>query len=250
MPLAFALAIALLAGCGGLLVLLAGRARRGASLALRHGLANLSRRRSASLAQIVAFGLAVMLLLVLSTLRRDLLSDWRTRLPPDAPNYFFVNIPGEQRDEFHTALDAAGARIERCCRWCAGGCSTINGVSIGHGPKRGGMAEREQNLTWSATLGDDNRIIAGRWWRPEDAGKPLVSVASEFQESLDLKLGDRLAFDVAGERIAVTVASFRKVKWDSFRPNFFLMFPPGLLDGAAGSYLTSASVRAAQCALR
>jgi len=103
------------------------------------------------------------------------------------------------------------------------------------------MAEREQNLTWSTELGDDNRIIAGHWWRPEDTGKPLVSIASEFQESLGLKLGDRLGFDVAGERFDVTVASFRKVKWDSFRPNFFIMFPPGLLEGAAGSYMTSAA---------
>ena len=63
------------------------------------------------------------------------------------------------------------------------------------------LAEREQNLTWSAELGDDNRIIAGRWWSAADAGKPLVSLASEFQESLGLKLGDRLRFDVAGEQL-------------------------------------------------
>ncbi len=87
------------------------------------------------------------------------------------------------------------------------------------------MAEREQNLTWSSELGDDNRIIAGRWWSAGDSGKPLVSLASEFQESLGLKLGDRLQFDVAGERIEVRVASFRKVKWDSFRPEFLHRVP-------------------------
>ncbi len=61
------------------------------------------------------------------------------------------------------------------------------------------MAEREQNLTWSTELGDDNRIVAGRWWTAADRGQPLVSLATEFQESLGLKLGDRLEFDVAGE---------------------------------------------------
>ena len=239
--LAFAAAVAVLALCGWLLVLLAGRARRSTSLALRHGLANLSRRRGGSMAQIVAFGLGVMLLLVLSILRRDLLNDWRTSLPAGAPNYFFVNIPTEQRDDFRAALLAAGASVERLLPMVRGRLLSINGVAIGHGAKRVGMAEREQNLTWSATLGDDNQIIAGHWWRPDDTGKPLVSLASEFQESLGLKLGDRLAFDVAGERLEVTVASFRKVKWDSFRPNFFIMFPPGLLEGAAGSYMTSAA---------
>ncbi|MBS0387424.1 MAG: ABC transporter permease [Proteobacteria bacterium] len=236
----FTAAIGALALCGWLMVRAAGRIRRNTSVALRHGLANLSRRRAGSVAQIVAFGLGVMLLLVLTILRRDLLHDWRTSLPEGAPNYFFVNIPSEQHEDFADALRAAGARTERLLPMVRGRLLTINGAPINKGPSRGRMAEREQNLTWSAELGDDNLITAGHWWRPEDTGKPLVSIASEFQESLGLKLGDKLGFDVAGEHFDVTVASFRKVKWDSFRPNFFIMFPPGLLDGTAGSYMTSA----------
>ena len=219
---------------------LAGRARSGASLALRHGLANLSRRRAESVAQIVAFGLGVMLLLVLAGLRRDLVRDWRTTLPPGAPNYFFVNIPATQRLDFRAALAAAGARQERMLPMVRGRLVAINGVAMSDWPAHGEMAEREQNLTWSFELGDDNRIIAGRWFSAADAGQPLVSLASEFQESLGLKLGDRLEFDVGGERIRARVASFRKVRWDSFRPNFFIVFVPGLLDFAAGSYMTSA----------
>jgi putative ABC transport system permease protein len=108
------------------------------------------------------------------------------------------------------------------------------------GPRGDGFADREQNLTWSSELGDDNRITAGRWWTAADTGAPLVSVASEYQEALDLKLGDTLHFEVAGEALDVKIASFRQVKWDSFRPNFFIVFPPGLLDGTAGTYMTSA----------
>jgi putative ABC transport system permease protein len=43
--------------------------------------------------------------------------------------------------------------------------------------------------------------------------------------------------------ITVTVANFREVKWDSFRPNFFIVFPPWLLDGASGTWMTSAVYR-------
>jgi len=232
--------IALLAAGGWALVRLAGRARGRASLALRHGLANLARHRIASIVQVVAFGLGIALLLVLTTLRRDLIHDWRATLPPGVPNYFFVNIPSEQRADFQAALSATGAKSERMLPMVRGRLLSINGVAIGRLPQHSDMAEREQNLTWSAELGDDNRIIAGHWWTKADLGKPLVSLASEFQESLGLKLGDRLTFDVAGERIEASVASFRKVKWDSFRPNFFIVFPPGLLDFAAGSYMTSA----------
>jgi putative ABC transport system permease protein len=71
-------------------------------------------------------------------------------------------------------------------------------------------------------------------------GKPLVSLSIEYRDSLGLKIGDRLRFDVAGESFDVTIASFRDVKWDSFRPNFFVVFAPGVLDAAAGTYMTSA----------
>jgi putative ABC transport system permease protein len=64
-----------------------------------------------------------------------------------------------------------------------------------------------------------------------------------MQESMELKLGDRLTFDVAGEAVTATISSFRRVQWDSMQPNFFLMFPPGLLEGAAGTYMASAHFR-------
>ena len=67
-----------------------------------------------------------------------------------------------------------------------------------------------------------------------------MSLATEFQESLGVKVGDRLTFDIAGETREVTVASIRKVKWDSFQPNFFIVFAPGVLEGTAGTYMTSA----------
>ncbi|HEV7431833.1 MAG TPA: FtsX-like permease family protein [Steroidobacteraceae bacterium] len=237
---ALAVTIAILAAGGWGLVQLAGRVRGRANLALRHGLANLSRRRVASMVQVVAFGLGITLLLVLTTLRHDLIHDWRATLPPGVPNYFFVNIPADQRENFRDALGATGAQLERMLPMVRGRLLSINGIATGERAKHSDLAEREQNLTWSNELGDDNRITAGRWWTKDDSGRPLVSLASEFQESLGLKLGDRLLFDIAGERIEARVASFRKVKWDSFKPNFFIVFPPGLLDFAAGSYMTSA----------
>ena len=269
--------VLLLTLAGALLVSLAAKLRHGPGVAWRHGVASLARRRSASIVQIVGFGIGVMLLLMLATLRRDLVSNWKATFPPNPPNYFFLNIPATEQAQFRALLTASGAKVERLLPMVRGRLISINSVPIaklgfgggppgdeaadrgsggrgdggdgggggggGGGPgggRGGGLAEREQNLTWTNELGDDNRIVAGRWWSAADAGKPLVSLATEFQEQLNLKLGDRLSFDIAGENIEVTVASFRSVKWDSFRPNFFIVFPPGLLSGAEGTYMTSA----------
>lgn len=238
--------IALLVLAGALLVLTAGRLRARAGVAWRYGIASLSRRKTDSIVQIVAFGTGIMALLLLGIIRNDLDGDWRNSLPADLPNYFFINIPPESRDTFIEYLHARGARTSRVLPMIRGRLTAIDGRPVEklHFSDRRGeeFANREQNLTWSATLGADNRVVAGRWWTPAEEGQPLVSISTEFEQWLGLRLGDRLTFDIAGEPFTVRIASIRKVKWDSFRPNFFIVFAPGLLDKVAGTYLTSAYV--------
>jgi putative ABC transport system permease protein len=184
------------------------------------------------------------LLLALAILRNDLIVDWRASLPADVPNYFFVNIAPEQRADFEQALTSLGARQTRMLPMIRGRLVAINDRPTGEmqfDSARGRrFADREQNLSWAEDLTADNHIVAGRWWGKRDHGKALVSLSVEYRDWLGLKLGDRLRFDVAGETFDVTVASFRDVKWDSFQPNFFVVFAPGVLDGTAGTYLTSA----------
>ncbi|HKZ74322.1 MAG TPA: FtsX-like permease family protein [Steroidobacteraceae bacterium] len=229
---------------GTLLVRLAGTLRGSVGVAWRYGVANLSRRRAESVVQIVAFGVGIMVLLLLAVVRQDLHDDWRNSLPEDIPNYFFINIPPAEREPFIRFLVERGAKIPRVLPMVRARMTHINGQLVDamrFADERGeGFAMREQNITWAQQLGPDNRIVAGRWWTPEQIGTPVVSIATEYQETLGIGIGDSLTFDIAGETLEARVASVRKVKWDSFQPNFFLVFPPGLLDDKAGTYLTSA----------
>jgi putative ABC transport system permease protein len=242
--LGISIAILVLAAGGLLLVRVAARVRGTAGAAWRYGIANLARRRAESTMQIVAFGLGIMLLLALAILRDDLIVDWRASLPADVPNYFFVNIATDQRDQFQQELQAQGAQVTRMLPVIRGRLVAINDQPTSAlrfaDPRGRRFAEREQNLSWAEEQGDDNRLVAGHWWTAADRGKPWVSLSVEYRDSLGLRIGDRLRFDVAGETFDVTVTSFRDVKWDSFRPNFFVLFAPGVLDAAAGTYMTSA----------
>jgi len=237
-----------LAGYG--LVRLTGRLRGGVGVAWRYGLANVSRRGGGSVVQIVAFGLGLMVLLLLAVVRGDLLADWRRSLPADVPNNFLINIRPEERQPLQGFFQLHGLGQPAMYPMVRARITAINSRPSQslkfHSDSGRGFLEREQNLTWAASLMEDNQLIAGSWWTPADTGKPLVSISTEYQEALHLQLGDKLSFDVAGEPLTVQVASIRKIRWDSFRPNFFLVFPPGLLDGAAGTYMTSVFLTAAQ----
>jgi putative ABC transport system permease protein len=237
-----------LAGYG--LVRLTGRLRGGVGVAWRYGLANVSRRGGGSVVQIVAFGLGLMVLLLLAVVRGDLLADWRHSLPADVPNNFLINIRPEERQPLQEFFHLHGLGQPAMYPMVRARITAINSQPSQslkfHSDSGRGFLEREQNLTWAASLMEDNQLVAGSWWTPADTGKPLVSISTEYQEALHLQLGDKLSFDVAGEPLTVQVASIRKIRWDSFRPNFFLVFPPGLLDGAAGTYMTSVFLTPAQ----
>lgn len=112
-------------------------------------------------------------------------------------------------------------------------------------PQGEGWARRDANLSWSDTLQEDNRILAGEFWQ-ETPVLPEVSVEQEFATELGLSLGDVLGFDIAGEPVEATVSSLRAVEWDSFSPNFFMVFSPGVLDSFPATYISSLYVTESQ----
>ena len=243
---------AALYGAGRLLVA-ATRSLRGGlkvGVAWRYGLANVARRGRESSVQIVAFGLGLTVLLLLALVRNDLLASWRSSLPPDAPNHFLINIPPAETDALIAFLRAHGVPAPQLAPWVRARLTTVNGRPASGLPLSSDRArafvEREQNLSWSRELPADNRVVQGEWWRDPDPAHPLVSLATDFADALGLKVGDRLGFDVAGEPVVATVASIRQVRWDGFRPNFFLVFAPGVLDTATGTFMTSVHLSAAQ----
>ncbi len=246
--IAATLAILMLAGW--ILVKVLARFRGGVGVAWRYGLANIARRGRESIVQIVAFGLGLMVLLLLALVRDDLLQDWRASLPPDVPNHFLINIRPDEQEALRDFFVERGVPAPRLFPMIRARLTHINDratADMKFATDRGdNFAEREQNLTWALEPQKDNKIVAGSWWSQSDLGKPLVSIATEYQEELGLKLGDNLRFDIAGETVEARVASVRKVQWDSFQPNFFLVFAPGVLDNAAGTYMTAVFLDAQQ----
>jgi len=106
--------------------------------------------------------------------------------------------------------------------------------------------KRELNLTWASKLEANNKVTAGHWWRNTDRGRLLISVEQELAKRLGIGLGDSLSFRIGDQSISARVASLRSVQWDSFQPNFFIIFPPGVLDKYPSSYISSFYLPAAK----
>lgn len=236
-----------LTALSGLIVLLMaglGRLQRRGAVVWRFGLGNVIRRRDTGLVQVLALGLGIMVLLLLTFVRADLIADWQATIPPGAPNRFIINIQPDQVAGMKRFLakehNLSAVRFYPMVR---GRLTGINGREVSpkdYGSERARrLAEREFNLSWAGHLQRDNRIVAGRWWGDDGAGKKQLSVEQGIARTLGIGLGDTLTFTVGGERFHAKVASLRKVDWDSFHVNFFVLLPPGVINHYPATYITS-----------
>ena len=225
------------------MVALLGRARSGVGVAWRYGLANVARRGRDSAVQVVAFGLGITVLLLLTLVRTDLLEGWQQTLDDDAPNHFLINIQPHEIDSVASLFEASNIDRPTFTPMVRARMTTINGESVKDReyPNEDGkwLANREANLSWAAEMSSSNELIEGEWWPLDYAGPPLVSIEEESASNAGLKIGDHLNFFVAGKEVEAEIASTRKVNWDSFQPNFFIVLSPGALDGMPTTYISS-----------
>ncbi len=226
----------------GLIVLL-NRLRGRVGVAWRFGLANIARRPASSVIQVVAFGLGIMVLLLLSTVRTDLLDEWQSSLPERAPNHFVINVQPDQVDGITDYFEARGVEGTRLYPMVRARLVEINGKRVRtsdyESERARHMITREFNLSWAEQMQVDNTLAAGDWWRKEDYGTPLLSLENKLANTLGLSLGDVLGFDVNGTLIEFTLTSLRHVDWDNFNINFFTVVPPGVLEDKPASWVTS-----------
>ena len=228
---------------GRLLVAVLARLRSGAGVAWRYGIANLARRGRETSVQLVAFGVGLMALLLLTLVRNDLMNEWRASLPDNAANNFLINIQPHETDGVHEFFAARGMVEPRLSPLTRARLTHINGTLISEIEfEERWAADREQNLSWSDDLQESNRVINGSWWNDRDSQGGEVSVEEEFANRLRLRLDDELTFDVAGESVSARVTSIRRVQWDTFRPNFFMVFSPDVLKDYPATYVTGVFV--------
>jgi putative ABC transport system permease protein len=227
---------------GRLLVLALQRVRGGVGVAWRYGIANVARRGRESSVQVVAFGIGLMVLLLLTSVRTELLTEWQATLPADAPNHFLINIQPAERAAIGATIAAAGIPEPRFTPLVRARISHVNGIPSGDYPAltpRGrDELEDETNLTWSAELPPDNELVLGEWWG-DGAETPQISLEEELRAAIGLNLGDEITYAIGGESLTVRLTSTRLVHWDSFRPNFFMVLSPGAIERFAHTYITS-----------
>jgi len=123
---------------------------------------------------VVVFGIGLFSLLLLTTLRGDLINRWQSSLPSDAPNHFLINIQPSEVEALRALLDKEDVNTP-LYPMIRGRLTKVNSEAVSANDERyaqnqraQGVLSREFNLSASSTMPEGNIIQQGEWFKPDD----------------------------------------------------------------------------------
>lgn len=220
---------------------------RALPFAVRQGLASLHRPGNRTGRLVVALGLGAFLLLTLAFSRAALLGQIRFAGQADRPNLMFFDVQDDQVEGLRAKLTELGAPVAAEAPIVTMRLARLKGRAVEEVLKDraagvpGWTLRREYRSSYRAAPANTEKVFAGKWvgkWEQGAAGEGPggeavpVSVEQGLAKDLRIGLGDELEWDVQGVAVRTRVASLREVEWRRMAPNFFVLFPTGVLEDA------------------
>lgn len=199
----------------------------------RLALASLHRPGAHTVPLVVALGLGLTLFVMLATIWTSIDGNIRRIVPERAPALFALDVPPQREAEFRRIIAeiSPGAEVATVplMRGIVTAYRDMRVADLTDIPEGAGALRGERGLTFADELPAGSELTEGRWWTPEEGRGSLVSVDERLAKALNLRIGDTLTVSVLGLERVATVASFRRIDWDTLGFNFFLVFSPGAL---------------------
>jgi putative ABC transport system permease protein len=232
--------------------------RAGFSYELRQGLANLYRPNNQTTTLLLTFGLGVTMISSLYLTQDMLLDQIDFGDQRDLPNLALYDIQYDQNEGVNEIINSNGHEILQNVPIVTMRIQKINGMDSDslrqdstRNP-RGWALNREYRSTYRDSLLATETLAEGEWIGQVEGFDEIVpiSVEQEQMEDLDVSIGDSLTWDVQGIPIETYIASTRTVKWDQPSPNFFVVFPAGVLENAPQFFATTINTENREASLR
>ena len=220
---------------------LRGRAFKRSPYWLRQGIANLFRPRNHTLASVLTVGFGLFLVLTLHGVQVNVMKQIAVDTEPDRPNLVLFDVQPDQLEPIEALLAERNAVVTDRAPLISARIASVAGRPISiwleNEPDNRELRwalQREYRLTYSATMRDTETVLQGDWWDATPAMEPPipVSIDKSIHQSLGIGVGDTMEWDIQGVPVRSIVTNVREVNWDKLATNFFVVFPPGMIEAA------------------
>jgi putative ABC transport system permease protein len=210
-------------------------------LVIRQALRGLFRPRNATKPIIITLTTSLTVIFSIYLIEQNLDATYIQSYPPDAPNFFFIDIQPSQLKKFSQALGQKAEYYPIVRAKIA----AINGKKINRQSqrqRRGDNLARTFNLTYRNHLLKDEVIIKGKNLYREDWHDLQVSVLDKVMEIKKMAIGDRIRFKIQGIPLEARISSIRTRTRESIQPYFYFVFPEKALQDAPQTVFTAVRV--------
>ena len=206
----------------------------------RQGLANLFRPDNQTVTMVVALGLGAFLITTLYLLQFSLVGHITQVGGDRQSNLVLFDIQPDQRDEILESLHRNELPVMQQTAVVSMRLAGLKGRTIAEVMQDSTVRtqrwalRREYRSTYRSHLEDAETLLEGSLQSRVTDGKDSVYVSVEqgIANRLGVGIGDEIVFDVHGVPVKTTVGSVRAVDWQRVQPNFFMVFPDGVLEEA------------------
>lgn len=214
---------------------------------VRQGIANLHRPNNRTVTLLLALGLGTFLLLTLYLTRVTLLTQIEGTADEGRPNLMFFDIQDDQYTPLVELIKKEGFEVQSSAPIVTMKIATVKGRGVDEiladkeDEVPGWTLRREYRSTFRGELTDTETLSAGEFIgvMPADTEVVPISIEKDLAQDLKVALGDEIEFDVQGVRMRTQIASLRVVDWKRMQPNFFVVFPTGVLEPAPKFYVVA-----------
>ena len=212
---------------------------------------NLYRNRSAVISSFLAIGLGALLINLIPQLDYGLQREMKRPETSNLPSFFLFDIQPDQVKPLTSFLATYHYEFQNISPWIESRLTHINGAlyskfeekeALTREEQRGRYSRRRtQNLSYRMDLYNSETIVAGEPFSGtydfDDDKLPELSLDEKFAGNLGVSVKDTLTFDVQGIPIQGRIVNIRKIKWQTVQPNFYVLFQPGVLEEAPGTFV-------------
>lgn len=214
------------------------------SFIFRHALSNLFRPNNQTQTLLVSIGLGALIISVLNITQSSLLAQVEFRGNDNQSNTILFDIQPHQRDGVVKLMTDHQLKPNQVVPIITCRLSEINGRTTSAIQKDTALhipdwaLTREYRVTYRDTITQSEELKTGKL-QAIKGDSIFVTISEGMHETLQLKLGDSLIFDIQGLPVKVYLGGIRKVDWPKDPPNFIFVFPKGVIDAAPQVWVAS-----------
>lgn len=231
---------------------------RNAGFVFRHALSNLFRPNNQTQVLLVTIGLGAFIIATLNIIQNSLLNQVEFTGNENQSNTILFDIQPAQRDGVVKLMEEQKLPVNQLvpivtCRLAELKGKTVDSLQRDTTDKIPNWAlTREYRVTYRDSLHLSEEMLEGNVHELKKGRRDSVwvTVSEGMQESLDVKVGDSLVFDIQGVPVAAYINGIRKVDWPKDPPNFIFVFPPGVLEEAPQIWVATTRIDDQQAANR